>query len=291
MEKIIKYNKDKSYNQQFFDVLNFIKKFNEDYQYLYFHWSRWEWMFARDSFEEKDLSKITIFYNNKEDIEAVILFEDEANTYYLIYDFKDNIREKLIKYVIKNNLSEDLVVPRDEKMIKILEDNRYINHGKHDPVSKFKIKNFELPNILEYKIKSLKDDYRLDQIHHVLWRGFNHGDNIDYSEKNLSDRLHMTSSPNFKKEYTYVAIKNNSYKSYSGIWYLKNSKTALIEPVATVPDHRKKGLAKTLIYNCIKAVKEEGAQDVFVGSIQKFYFEIGFEEFDYAYKFKKQTQH
>ena len=288
MEKIIKYNKDKNYNQQFFDVLNFIKEFNEDYQYLYFHWSRWEWMFARDDFEEKDLSKITIFYNNDK-IEAIILFEDEPNTYYLIYNFKDYIRKKLVRYILENNLSEDLVIPRDDKMINILEEKGYLNLGKHDPVSRFKLNDFDLPKITGYKITSLAKDYQLDQIHHVLWKGFNHGDNIDYSEKNLLDRLHMTSSPNFKKEHTYIAIKNNSYKSYSGIWYQKDSKTALIEPVATVPDHRRKGLAKALIYNCIKAVKKEGAKDIFVGSTQKFYFDIGFEEFDYAYKFKKQT--
>ncbi|MGD9964594.1 MAG: GNAT family N-acetyltransferase [Candidatus Izemoplasmatales bacterium] len=289
MEKIVKYNKDKSYNQQFFQVLNFIKGFNEDYQYLYFHWSRWEWMFARDSFEEKDLSKITIFYNNDK-IDAIILFEDEPNTYYLIYNFKDNTREKLIRYIVENHFSEDLVIPRDDKMISLLEEKGYSNLGKHDPVSRFKLNDFELPKTTGYIITSLVKDYQLDQIHQVLWRGFNHGDNIDYSEKSLLDRLHMTSSPNFKKEYTYVAIKDNSYKSYSGIWYLKNTKTALIEPLATVPLHRRKGLAKALVYKCIKAVKEEGAKDVFVGSTQKFYFDIGFEEFDYAYKFKKQTQ-
>ena len=73
MYKIVSYNQDKNYNADFYNVLNFIKDFNEEYQYLYYHWSRWEWMFARDNLEEKELSQMKFFYNNDR-LEAVLLY-------------------------------------------------------------------------------------------------------------------------------------------------------------------------------------------------------------------------
>lgn len=290
MYKIINYNEEKDYNKDFYKVLNFIKELNEDYHYLYFHWSRWEWMFARDNLKETELSQIKFFYNDKDELDAVILFEDEPNTFFIIYKFIDNIREQLVDFIVENNLNSDIIVPRDELIVKLLKNKGYYNHGKYDPVSRFKLKDFEVPKIPGYSVVSLEEDYRLDQIHHVLWRGFNHGDEVDYSQDNLLSRQHMTSSPNFKKNYTFVAIKDDFYQSYSGIWYLKNTKTALIEPVATVPNHRRKGLAQACIYNSIIQVLNDGAKDIFVGSTQKFYFDIGFEEYDYAYKLSKQTQ-
>ena len=289
MYKIVSYNQDKNYNEDFYKVLNFIKDFNEEYQYLYYHWSRWEWMFARDNLKESELSQMKFFYNNDK-LEAVLLYEDEPNTYFVIYRFEESIRKEIVDYFIKSNLSHDIIIPRDEDMVKLLQECGYLNHGKFDPVSKFTLKDFEVPETPGYNIVSLARDYRLDQIHHALWRGFNHGDEIDYSEENLLSRKHMTSSPNFKKNYTYVAIKDDKYQSYSGIWYIKNTKTALIEPVATVPDHRRKGLAQACIYNSIKEVLKDGAKDIFVGSTQKFYFDIDFEEYDYAYKLSKQAQ-
>lgn len=290
MYKIIDFKQEKNYNEDFYTVLNFIKELNEDYKYLYFHWSRWEWMFARDNLKESELSQIKLFYNDDNNLDGVVLYEDEPNTFFIIYKFKENIREEIVNFILKNKLSQNIILPRDGQMLKLLENEDYYNHGKYDPVSIFKLEEFEIPETPGYEIISLEEDYRLDQIHHVLWRGFNHGDEVDYSEENLLSRQHMTSSPNFKKNYTFVAIKDDKYQAYSGIWYMKNSNTALIEPVATVPNHRRKGLAKACIYNCIAQVLNEGAKDIFVGSTQKFYFDIGFEEYDYAYKLSKQAQ-
>jgi hypothetical protein len=286
MYQVTNYPQKKGYTKEFFEVLNFLKALNDKYQYITFHWSRWEWMFARDGFDEMDLSTIAIFRQDNE-IKGLILIEDEPNLLFLIYEFEDYIREEILNYIIRNDLRQDLVVPEDELMINLLKDNRYYQTEWKEPVTKFSKGDFKVPEIEGYSIVSLERDYRLDQIHHALWRGFNHGDDIDYSKENLEGRRHMTSSPNFKKKYTYVAIKDGKYQSYAGIWYLNNTKTALIEPVATVPEHRRKGLAEACILNCIKVAKEDGAKDIFVGSNQPFYLHMGFEHFAWAYRFKK----
>ena len=65
--------------------------------------------------------------------------------------------------------------------------------------------------------------------------------------------------------------------SFSGIWYVPESRIAYIEPVATDPDYRRMGLGKAAVLECIRRCKELGATVAFVESEQQFYLDIGFE--------------
>lgn len=188
-----------------------------------------------------------------------------------------------------NHPNDDVIVSKDPEMIELLTQSNYEKLDWIDPIAKFNLSSFQIPETIGYHIKSLEEDYRLEEIHYALWKGFGHGDDISYDAKNLMDRKHMTSSPNFKKSYTYVAHKDHHYVSYAGIWYLKGFKTALIEPVATIPEERRKGLSKACIYRAIQEAVKDGAKDIFVGSTQKFYYDIGFIPYDEAYRFHKKT--
>lgn len=63
--------------------------------------------------------------------------------------------------------------------------------------------------------------------------------------------------------------------------------TAYVEPVATVPEHRKRGLAKTVVYEACSRAHALGAKRAIVLSDQAFYFRIGFtlssEVYDWTY--------
>jgi N-acetylglutamate synthase-like GNAT family acetyltransferase len=284
--EIVNYPKDKGYSKTFYEVLNFLSELNENHECLHFHWSRWEWMFARASFQEEELVNNLMFYENGK-LKGLILFEDSPEYFFVLYHQDKDLKEAMIEYIVNNSLEKDLIVPSDDFIIKLLEKQGYEKTDWIDPITRFSLEDFEIKSIPGYKIVSLAEDYRLDCIHHALWRGFNHGDEIDYSDENLLSRKSMTSSPHFKKEYTFVAIKDNQYQSYAGIWYIPNTKTALIEPVATVPEHRKKGLAQACILNCINAAKKDGAKDIFVGANMKFYLDMGFTPYQEAYRFKK----
>jgi predicted N-acetyltransferase YhbS len=155
------------------------------------------------------------------------------------------------------------------------------------PISWFSPKEIDLPKPQGYQIKSIEQDYRLEEVHHALWLGFNHGPDITYTQQELDDRKSMTSSPHFKKKYTFAAHHDNHYVAYAGIWFIEGSKTALIEPVATVPDHRRKGLAQACIYHAINEAKKDGAEAIFVGSNTKFYQDIGFKLYDASYRYTK----
>ncbi|HRX44435.1 MAG TPA: GNAT family N-acetyltransferase [Acholeplasmataceae bacterium] len=285
------YPNDKAYHQVFMDVVHFISKKNEEHQFLNMHWSRFEWMFARDTLNNYDLPEITLFLDEHDKICGLMTFEDEPRMWYMVYEDDKILKKLMIDHFIERHDGDDLIIPNDPDMIEILDKYTYEITDDKDPMIKFTFSHVACPQVDGYQIKSLEEDYRLDQIHHALWKGFNHGDDINYSDENLESRRHTTSSPHFKKRYTYVATHDNQYVAYAGIWYLDGTKTALIEPVATVPEHRKKGLAKACIYHAICEAQKDGAKDIFVGSTQKFYYDIGFKDYYNAYYFrKKQTK-
>lgn len=286
MFEISFYPKDKTYHNLFFEILEFLNRLNEKHQFLHMHWSRFEWMFARDSFKVDDLEKIIIF-RLKGKIKGLLIIEDEPGVYFFAYEDIPSIQEFMLDYLVNQKSDADVIIPSDTKLIESLQSSGYEKTDWIDPITRFSLPTFELPHLSNYYIKSLDEDYRLDQIHHALWRGFDHGDDISYDLKTLEERRHMTSSPNFKRNYTFVAIYDDAYVSYAGIWYLKGSKTALIEPVATVPEHRRKGLMKACIYHAIDAVKKDGCQDVFVGSNRDVYLNIGFKPYREAIRFRK----
>ena len=139
----------------------------------------------------------------------------------------------------------------------------------------------------DYQILSFEEDYDVRKHHQCLWDGFNHEGMPSFDEESLSLRKRQIESPHFKKKYAYVATYNGQYVAFASIWYEKNTKIALIEPVATSPNHRRKGLAKALISKCVEAVKNDGATYIYVGSDQTFYLSIGFEVIEPARVFKK----
>lgn len=281
------YPKDKTYHKDFFKLVQFLNRINNQGRCLHMHWSRIEWMFARDNIKAEELSKNVLFYENN-DIKGAIIYEDEPNTFFLVYEDDQALKKEMVHFILNHEGYNDLIIPEDLEMIECLVKNNFHQEKWIDPISIFSLDHIDMPEIEGYTFKSLAEDYRLDQIHHALWLGFDHGDDISYDDSNLEDRRHMTSSPHFQKKYTYVAIYDDKYVSYAGIWYMKDSKTALIEPVATVPSHRKKGLMKACIYHAIDAVRKDGNPEIYVGSNQEAYYRIGFKPHSQGLRFKKQ---
>lgn len=284
---ITQYPKSHAYHETFFEVVSYIKKKNDDFRFLTFHWSRFEWMFARDCVKDEDADQIMIFRDQEHNICGILTFEDRPGVWYAIYDEEPTLKAYMINYFIEH-MKGELVIPHDLMIHTMLMDKGYEKkEGWFDPISYFAKDDIHVPTYEGYTFKSLEEDYRLDQVHHALWLGFDHGPEITYTEQELKDRQSMTSSPHFKKRYTYAAHHGNHYVAYAGIWFIEGSKTALIEPVATVPAHRRKGLAQVCIYHAILAAKKDGAKHIFVGSHTKFYQDIGFKLYDGSYCYQK----
>ena len=112
------------------------------------------------------------------------------------------------------------------------------------------------------------------KINDCLWKGFDHGDDPD---DDLDCRLQMQSGTHFAPELT-IIIKapNGEYACFSGMWYDELNKYAYLEPLATVPEYRGLGLAKTALIEGMNKTKALGAEYCF-GGVVEFYEAIGFK--------------
>ena len=141
-----------------------------------------------------------------------------------------------------------------------------------------KVRDFSEP--LE---RALPDGYRFAQAPldiakccECCWKGFDHeaeegpwdGD-IEYTGALLT-APHDTSCLD-------VAIENEAgeYVCYAGMWWTPENKLAYMEPLCTVPEHRRKGLAAAAMSELYRRIKELGATHM-TGGGDPFYDKVGF---------------
>ena len=89
----------------------------------------------------------------------------------------------------------------------------------------------------------------------------------------------MQSAPHFRKDLNIVVeAPAGHFVAYSGTWYEETNRYAYVEPVATDPDYRRRGLGKAAVLEGIRRCAELGATVAYVGSDLPFYMAIGFEK-------------
>jgi predicted N-acetyltransferase YhbS len=124
-------------------------------------------------------------------------------------------------------------------------------------------------------LSSLQENNNLAKIDRVLWRGFNHEG--DPPPESMEDRKKAQSVPGFRKDLNIVvAAPDGHFVSYSGTWYEPINRYAYVEPVATDPDDRRRGLGRAAVLEGIRRCGELGATVAYVGSDLAFYRAIGF---------------
>ena len=135
-----------------------------------------------------------------------------------------------------------------------------------------------------FKLISLADENDFLKIHHVIWKGFNHGDTPD---DDVDCRKWMQTAPNFKPDLTMVCqAPNGEYASFVGMWVDEINQYAYLEPVATDPKYRKLGLAKAAIMESMRRSMQYGARYCYGGEIS-FYPTIGFARVGQYERFRR----
>jgi predicted N-acetyltransferase YhbS len=128
-----------------------------------------------------------------------------------------------------------------------------------------------------YRLSDLSQDGDMKKVHRLLFRGFDNGD--EPPEGGLADRRMMQSAPNFEPAHNIVIVgPDGEYASYGGIWFEPVNRIAYVEPVATDPDYRRRGLGRAAVMEGIRRCAQLGASVAYVGSNQLFYLAMGFTE-------------
>jgi len=193
------------------------------------------------------------------------------------------LKEEMLLYA-KENLSKDgvlkaLISDNDREFQRIALSRGFKPTQSKEDNAVFDINADAIKYVLPqgYRISSLDDNCDLYKFNRVLWRGFNHEGEPPTTAEQIEDRRISLSGPHLDLNLCVVVVSpDDEYVSYCGMWYDKKTNNALVEPVATDPLHRRKGLGKAAVLEAIKRCGMEGAKQAYVGSSQQFYYQIGF---------------
>jgi GNAT superfamily N-acetyltransferase len=129
-----------------------------------------------------------------------------------------------------------------------------------------------------FRLTSLADDCDWAKVHRVLWRGFNHEGDPPMTEAELEDRRRMFDTPKARRDLKIaVEAPDGSFVAFCGMFYEPTNRYAYVEPVATDPDCRRRGLGRAAVLEGIRRCGELGATVAYVGSNQPFYLSFGFD--------------
>ena len=119
-----------------------------------------------------------------------------------------------------------------------------------------------------YTIRSLGDVEELPARSWASWRGF-HPDEPDEDYQGWEWYHNIQRCPLYRRDLDIVAIApSGEITSFCTMWYDDVTRSAYIEPVATVPEHLRRGLARATITEGLCRLQKMGATRAFVGGYE-----------------------
>lgn len=255
---------------------------------------RWEYAHVHPSFNYQLAHRFGIWEEHG-DIVAVACYEMDRGECFMLSKLNyEYLKPDLVAYAERELYKKEGGLKKlevwafdyEKQVIETLIKRGY--KGKHgEPIKIYRYEKgfpeYKLPK--GFSMVSLEDENDIRKIHHVLWRGFNHGDEPD---NNLDCRLQMQSAPHFRKDLT-IVIKapDGEYACFCGMWLDGVNDYAYLEPLATDPRYRGRGLASAALMEAMKRTQKCGAP-YSTGGEDEFYTSIGFETIHHYEKWSKQ---
>lgn len=274
------------------------QRFNAQYQEIYcfllraekleynehFPWGRFEWMQIHTMLEEDKLTKILLFRDAYNDIVGMAthdtFYDDRV---YLLHTTSDKaLLRQMVDAAFESEEGTAVIKAnsKDAALIEVLREKQFELVSRDNTLLEL-----DLSHTLQYQ---LPDGYTINpesytmnswQYQLMIHKGF---DNEGIPEPWPAEVLARGVHPPIRT----FAIAGDEYCAHCGSWYTEGD-TAYVEPVATVPEHRKKGLAKAAIYEACNRARKLGAVRATVLSDQEFYYRIGFTLSSEVYRWEK----
>ncbi len=219
------------------------------------------------------------------DVGEVFLVTDEKHAYLLVEMV--NYAEKELSSLANNQRTLAVwITDKESDKISLLEGMNYTKvHTEAVRIFPYNKPFLAHPLPDGFSVLSLEDENDLTKINDCLWKGFNHGDDPD---DDIDCRLLMQSGPNFRKDLTtIIKAPTGEYACFAGMWFDEKNRYAYLEPLATVPAYRRRGLAAIALTEAMKKTKALEASYCF-GGAGEFYAGIGFELIGHRQLWKKQ---
>ena len=280
-----RYKNRERFNAQYQSIYRFLSEAGElDYN-EHFHWGRFEWMQAHAFLDEDRLTGIVMFRDENNNIAGLITYDTDYDdrTYLIHKGSEGTLLEQMIDTVLKSDGGGAVIKvnTKDAALCAVL---RKKGFGMKEKCAG--VLSLDLSGSLEYRIpesyKISPRGFSIDPLKYqlVIHREF---DNDGIPEK--WDYEFLKRIPHANDELKTFAISGGEYRAHCGLWY-ESGDTAYIEPVATLPEHRNKGLAKAVVYEACLRAKALGAKRAIVLSDNEFYFRIGFRPSSEVYSWR-----
>lgn len=252
----------------------------------------WEYMHFHPALDSSSLGKIGLWEEAGE-IVAVAHYEWHlGEAFFQFHPGYKHLREEVLAYAearlaefLRNDHRKYLrayVNDDDEDFVSLVEARGY----KKDQEGTRQLCRFDIPhpfpvvNLPEgFRLTSLAEDCDWAKVQRVLWRGFDHGEDIPMNEEELESRRRMFDTPKARRDLKIaMTALNGNFVSFCGMFYEPNGQFAYVEPVATDPDYRRLGLGKAAVLEGIRRCAELGATVAYVGNDLPIYRLIGFKK-------------
>lgn len=160
--------------------------------------------------------------------------------------------------------------------IALLRENGY-EKAYTEPVKLFRYENGFPASALPdgFGCISLENDIDYRKLNRCIWRGFDHGDDVEY---NTEEIRYMSAAPHFRPEIgRIITAPDGEYACYAGMWLDEKNGYAYLEPLCTQPQYRRMGLARYALCDAMKHTQRLGARYCFGGAMG-FYDALGFTQ-------------
>jgi len=253
-----------------------------------YHFGRWDWMITGGWHDASGLPKIGLWEDRGNIVAAAMYDTRLGGAFLLTFAGYEYLKEQMLLYA-KDALAKDgkfqvLVLDGDMQFQDTVVRNGFIPTQEKEcdaiyPIDIDKI-HYTLPE--GFAITSMAETYDLYKYGKVLWKGFNHELNGEGEFSPLDERNGKAGfdRPNVNLDLKIAVVApNGDFVSYCGMWQDGESKSVLVEPVATDPAYRKMGLGKAAVLEAVRRCGMLGAEWAFAGSSQQFYYSIGFRPY------------
>ena len=138
-----------------------------------------------------------------------------------------------------------------------------------------------------YCVRALGDGAELLERCYASGLGF-HPDDIHYAVNNRADVTwyrNIQNAPLYRRDLDIVAVAGDgAIASFCTVWFDDVTRSGVFEPVATVPAHQRRGLAKAVMCEGLRRLTRIGATRAYVGSYSPeagaLYASVGFTDSD-----------
>lgn len=273
-------------------LCDFLIEVNKDSkEHINWNWARLEWMIGHPFYQE-ELSNLIGLWFDENHLVGVAIFDmylGEASCITLPnYEY---LFVEILEYAYTNIKDENgLGVAINDKNLKEAEIAKKLGFSiseQKEVIMELSLANELDPNLKDgfnfYDVDPKRD---IDEIQWVIYQGFDHGNNREEFEKEntpLKERPHAD-------PYLHLLIEDSKGKkvAFCTMWYDKRTDYAYLEPLCVIPECRKLGLGKSIVYQLCNRVRNMGAKRVFVISDSEFYQKLGFKKQEtYTFYWKK----